>query len=59
MKNSTKNQVEGKLHEQKGKLKESAGKLTDNKKLEREGSAEKVAGKVQNKIGDIGKVLED
>lgn len=40
MKNSTKNQVEGKLHEEKGKLKESAGMLTEDKKLDGEGRVE-------------------
>ena len=59
MKNSTKNQIEGKILEQKGKLKESTGKLTGKKDLEHEGSSEKVAGKVQKKIGEAQKILED
>ena len=33
------------------------GKITDNPKLEAKGSAEKVAGKVQEKIGQVKKVL--
>jgi len=56
-KNSTHDQVEGKFHEAKGKVKELAGQLTDNPKLEAEGVGEKIAGKVQNKIGEIKKVL--
>lgn len=56
-KNGTQDQVEGKFHEAKGKVKELAGQLTDNPKLEAEGVGEKVAGKVQNKIGEIKKVL--
>jgi uncharacterized protein YjbJ (UPF0337 family) len=56
-KNSTQNQVEGKFHEAKGTVKELAGQLTDNPKLEAEGVGEKVAGKVQKKIGEIKKVL--
>jgi len=57
MKNSTKDQIEGKFHEAKGAAKEIAGKLTDNPKLEGEGTGEKIAGKIQEKIGQIGKVL--
>ena len=58
MKSSTKDQVEGTFHELKGTVKEFAGKLTDNPKLEAEGAGEKMAGKVQGKIGQIEKVLE-
>ena len=57
MKSSTKDQVEGTLHELKGKAKEVAGKLSDNPKLEAEGTGEKIAGKVQGKIGQVKKVL--
>jgi len=49
--------VEGTLHQVKGKVKEVAGKLTDNPKLEAEGTGEKIAGKVQEKIGEVKKVL--
>jgi len=58
MKASTKDQAEGTFHELKGKIKEVAGHLSDNPKLEGEGLGEKVAGKVQNKIGQVEKVLE-
>jgi len=34
-----------------------AGKITDNPKLEAEGKGEKIAGKVQEKIGQVKKVL--
>ena len=57
MKASTKDQAEGKFHELKGTVKEIAGKLSDNPKLEAEGTGEKIAGKVQGKIGQIKKVL--
>ena len=57
MKLSTKNQVEGKYHQMKGKFKETAGKVSDNPKLETKGTGEKIAGKVQEKIGQINKVL--
>jgi uncharacterized protein YjbJ (UPF0337 family) len=58
MKPSTKDQVEGKLHEIKGKVKEKAGQITDNPKLEAEGQGEKLAGKIQKKVGQIEKVFE-
>ena len=57
MKSSTKDQAEGKFHELKGTAKEIAGILSDNPKLEAEGTDEKIAGKVQDKIGQIKKVL--
>ncbi|HXP83232.1 MAG TPA: CsbD family protein [Bryobacteraceae bacterium] len=55
---STKDQIKGKLHAMKGKVKEKAGQVTDNPNLEAEGLAEQLAGKVQNKVGQIEKVLE-
>jgi len=57
MKPSTKDQIEGKFHEVKGKIKEAAGKLGDNPELEGEGVGEKIAGKAQQKIGQVKKVL--
>lgn len=57
MKSSTKDQAQGRFHQAKGKLKEVAGKLSDNPKLEAEGGGEKIAGKVQEKIGQVNKVL--
>jgi uncharacterized protein YjbJ (UPF0337 family) len=57
MKSSTKDKAKGQYHEVKGKIKEMAGELTDNPKLEAEGINEKVAGKVQQKIGEVKKVF--
>lgn len=57
MKPSTKDNVEGTLHQAKGKFKEMAGNITDNPKLAAEGKAEHVAGKVQEKVGQVKKVL--
>ena len=57
MKSSTKDQAEGKFHKVKGKVKEVAGKLSDNPELEAEGTDEKIASKVQEKIGQVKKVL--
>jgi len=59
MKSSTKNQTKGVYHEAKGKIKETVGKIIDNPTLEAEGIAEKVAGKMQKKVGDAEKVLEE
>jgi uncharacterized protein YjbJ (UPF0337 family) len=41
----------------KGKIKEKVGKATNNPNLENEGTNEKMAGKVQKKIGQVEKVL--
>ena len=58
MDDSTKDKVEGALHQAKGAVKEKIGHATNNPDLEDEGTAEKVGGKVQKKVGDIEKVLE-
>lgn len=57
MKSSTKNKVDGKLHETKGKSKEVLGELLDDTELENEGRAEKIAGQVQQKIAVVEKKL--
>jgi uncharacterized protein YjbJ (UPF0337 family) len=57
MKSGTQDKVEGKFHRSKGKVKEIAGKLGDNPKLEAEGDREQIAGKVQEKIGQVKKVF--
>ena len=41
----------------KGKIKEKLGKATKNPNLENEGTSEKASGKVQNKVGQVEKVL--
>ncbi len=58
MKDSTKDKVEGAVHEAKGKVKEKVGQMTNNPVLEGEGTDEKVAGKIQKKVGDVEKVFE-
>ncbi len=57
MKSGTQDQVEGKFHKVRGMLKEIAGKLGMNSKLEAEGKDEKIGGKVQEKVGQVKKVL--
>lgn len=55
---STKDKIEGAIHEVKGKVKETFGHATNNPDLEAEGQAENLGGKVQTKVGQIEKVLE-
>ncbi len=57
LKPSTKDELEGNLHDLKGKVKEEAGQVVNDPDLEAEGQAEKIAGKVQKKIGQVEKVL--
>lgn len=58
MKQSSKDQVEGALHEVKGKLKEKVGRAANNPNLEDEGTEEKLSGKVQKKVGQVERVFE-
>ena len=57
MNQSTKDQIEGKFHEVKGQVKQKVGEVMGSPDLETEGQAEKLAGKVQKKAGQIEKVL--
>jgi uncharacterized protein YjbJ (UPF0337 family) len=57
MPNSTKQELEGKLHEARGATKEEVGKITKDPKLESEGRTEKVAGIVQKTLGKVEKAL--
>lgn len=57
MKSSNRDQAEGSRHEVNGKIKEIAGILSNDIRLEAEGLGEKIAGKVQKKVGQIKKVL--
>jgi uncharacterized protein YjbJ (UPF0337 family) len=57
MKDSTKDEVKGSIHEVKGKVKEQVGRVTKNPDLEAEGQGEKVGGKILKKIGQVEKVL--
>jgi uncharacterized protein YjbJ (UPF0337 family) len=57
MKPSTEDEIAGKVHEVKGSIKEKVGELTNDPDLEGEGIGEKIAGKVQKKIGQVEKAL--
>ena len=48
-----KDRIKGSAEQAKGKIKEGAVTLTGDSKLEGEGKAEQVKGKVQNTVGGI------
>jgi uncharacterized protein YjbJ (UPF0337 family) len=58
MDSSTRDKAEGTLHQLKGKVKEVAGMISDNPKLELEGTVEKMAGKVQVKVGKFNQFIK-
>ncbi|MDQ1256508.1 MAG: hypothetical protein QG656_1104 [Candidatus Hydrogenedentes bacterium] len=57
MKSSTRDNAEGKMHQAKGTLKEVAGRMAGDIDLEAEGKAEHLDGKVQEKVGQVKKVM--
>jgi len=57
MKSSTKDNAEGKMHQVKGTIKEAVGKAAGNRDLEAEGKSENLHGEVQEKIGEVKKIL--
>ena len=48
----------GKARELKGRAKEKTGRALGNRKMEDEGTAEKVEGTVRRKVGQIKQVFE-
>lgn len=58
MKPSTKDQLEGTLHEVKGNVKAAVGRAANNPDLIVEGKDEALAGTVQKKVADVKKVFE-
>ena len=58
MKQSTTDQIKGKIHELKGTAKEKVGQIANDPDLTAEGQGEHIAGKVQKKIGQLEKVFE-
>jgi len=54
---STHDRVEGKVHEVKGAIKEKIGQVTNDPNLQDRGTAEKIDGKIEKKVGDIKKVF--
>jgi len=57
MNSSSKDKLQGAFHEVKGKAKEVAGQIAGKPELEAAGTNEKVAGKIQKKVGQIKQVL--
>jgi uncharacterized protein YjbJ (UPF0337 family) len=57
MKSSTEDKAQGLFENLKGKIKEAAGIVTGNRELEAKGKGQRLAGKVQEKVGDVKKVI--
>ena len=57
MNSSSKDKVKGTTKEAIGKVKEETGKAIGNPDLQNRGSAEKFAGKIERKVGDVKKVF--
>jgi uncharacterized protein YjbJ (UPF0337 family) len=57
MKSSTKDKMKGSVKEARGAIKEKAGQASGNPNLRDRGTAEKVSGKIQKKVGDVKKVF--
>ena len=57
MKSSMKDKVKGTFLKTKGDVKIAAGEITDNPKLQASGYADKMAGKTQEKIGQVKQVF--
>jgi len=57
VKPSTKDELEGNLHELKGKVKQEVGHAVNDPDLEDEGQAEKIGGKIQKKVAKVEKVF--
>jgi uncharacterized protein YjbJ (UPF0337 family) len=51
--------IDGLAKQAKGTVKEMAGKVTNDPALEAEGKADKVAGKVQETVGDAKNAAKD
>jgi uncharacterized protein YjbJ (UPF0337 family) len=48
-----KDRIEGSAEQAKGTIKEVAGKVTGDSKLETEGKADQVSGKIRNTVGGL------
>ena len=57
MKTSTKDQIKGKAREMAGNAQKEAGKAMDRPDIEDKGRGQEVRGKIQKKVGQIGKVF--
>jgi len=57
MKSSTTDRIEGAGKTAKGNVRAAIGKAAGNQEMQDRGTAEKVTGKLQSKIGDVKKVF--
>jgi uncharacterized protein YjbJ (UPF0337 family) len=57
MKSSTKDKIKGSVNQAKGAIKEKAGKASGDADLQDRGTAERVGGTIQKKVGDVKKVF--
>ncbi len=57
MNSSNTDKLKGAAKQASGKAKEVAGRVTGNPDLQDRGTAQKVEGKIQNKVGDVKKVF--
>ncbi len=53
------NRIKGAVKEASGSIKKAAGKLTGNDRLQAEGAAEKVEGKIQAKVGRAKDIIKN
>jgi len=53
-----KDRIEGAAKQATGTVKETAGKVLGDAKLESDGQAEKIAGKIQNAVGGLKDALK-
>lgn len=51
--------LRGSAKEIKGRIKEKAGRALGNRRMEAEGSMERLGGKARRKLGEVEKVFED
>ena len=54
-----KDRIEGAGKQVKGAIKDAAGKVTGDRKLQAEGKADKMVGKVQNEVGKAKDAFRD
>jgi uncharacterized protein YjbJ (UPF0337 family) len=52
-------QVKGTLEKAKGSVKETVGKAVGNENLQAEGTADKISGATQKKVGDVKEAAKD
>jgi len=57
MKSSTQDKIEGTAKDVKGVVKQQVGKATGNPARHDEGTADRIEGQTQKKVGDIKKVF--